>query len=192
MTPSSSLNGRLSRFSRSDTFTSSTKTTWRISARSPTRKEKIGRPVCHQEGGWRGGQDRSRGDPTGSRRRQGGVRGSSTGAGCCEPEIPRGIANASGVLKQRIHDLPHVWRALRKMALCRRKGQPIGCGTFSRESKLSAVKLVQQQGYVVAEAAKSLGIGPGGLATWPVQTILARRLQRGQSRGQAARALQAE
>ena len=32
---------------------------------------------------------------------------------------------------------------------------------FTREFKLSAVKLVQEQGYTAGEAAKSLGVGSG-------------------------------
>ena len=37
---------------------------------------------------------------------------------------------------------------------------------FSREFKLSAVKLVNEQGYSPAEAAKSLGIDPGNVRGW--------------------------
>jgi len=37
---------------------------------------------------------------------------------------------------------------------------------FSREFKLSAVQLVQQRGYSVTEAAKSLGIYPVSLRSW--------------------------
>jgi transposase len=37
---------------------------------------------------------------------------------------------------------------------------------FSREFKVSAVALVQQQGYSVAQAAKNLGIDPGSLRGW--------------------------
>ena len=42
----------------------------------------------------------------------------------------------------------------------------MGRRTFSREFKVSAVGLVQQQGYTVVEAAKSLGIDPGSLRSW--------------------------
>ena len=42
----------------------------------------------------------------------------------------------------------------------------MGRRNFTREFKLSAVKLVQQQGYTVAEAAKSLGIEPTSLRDW--------------------------
>jgi len=42
----------------------------------------------------------------------------------------------------------------------------MGRRTFSREFKLSAVGLVQQQGYSVAQAAKSLGVDPGSLRGW--------------------------
>jgi transposase len=37
---------------------------------------------------------------------------------------------------------------------------------FSREFKVSAVKLVSEQGYTVAEAARSLGIDPASLRGW--------------------------
>ena len=37
---------------------------------------------------------------------------------------------------------------------------------YSREFKLSAVALVQQQGYTVSQAAKSLGVDVGSLRTW--------------------------
>ena len=42
----------------------------------------------------------------------------------------------------------------------------MGRRTFSREFKISAVGLVQQQGYTVPQAAKSLGIDPGSLRGW--------------------------
>ena len=42
----------------------------------------------------------------------------------------------------------------------------MGRRKFSREFKVSAVGLVQQQGYTVVEAAKSLGIDPGSLRSW--------------------------
>ena len=37
---------------------------------------------------------------------------------------------------------------------------------FTREFKISAVKLVQEQGYTVAEAAKSLGVDPNSVRHW--------------------------
>ena len=37
---------------------------------------------------------------------------------------------------------------------------------FTREFKLSAVKLVNEQGYTPAEAGKSLGIDPGNVRNW--------------------------
>ena len=37
---------------------------------------------------------------------------------------------------------------------------------FTREFKVSAVKLVQEQGYTVAEAAKSLGVNSGSIRDW--------------------------
>jgi transposase len=37
---------------------------------------------------------------------------------------------------------------------------------FSREFKLSAVKLVNEQGYSISEAAKSLGIDPANVRGW--------------------------
>ena len=41
---------------------------------------------------------------------------------------------------------------------------------FTREFKLSAVKLVNEQGYSVAQAAKSLGVGSGNVRWW-VKTL---------------------
>jgi transposase len=37
---------------------------------------------------------------------------------------------------------------------------------FTREFKESAAKLVSEQGYSVAEAAKSLGVYPGSIRSW--------------------------
>ena len=37
---------------------------------------------------------------------------------------------------------------------------------FSREFKLSAVKLVNEQGYSIADAARSLGIDPANVRGW--------------------------
>jgi transposase len=37
---------------------------------------------------------------------------------------------------------------------------------FSREFKLSAVKLVNEEGYSIAEAGKSLGIDPANVRGW--------------------------
>jgi len=37
---------------------------------------------------------------------------------------------------------------------------------FSREFKLSAVKLVNEQGYRIVDAAKSLGIDPANIRGW--------------------------
>jgi transposase len=37
---------------------------------------------------------------------------------------------------------------------------------YTREFKVSAVKLVQEQGYSVAEAARSLGIDPTNVREW--------------------------
>ena len=37
---------------------------------------------------------------------------------------------------------------------------------FTREFKISAVNLVNQQGYTVAEAAKSLGVDPNSIRDW--------------------------
>ncbi len=42
----------------------------------------------------------------------------------------------------------------------------MGRRSFSREFKLSAVKLVQEQGYTVPEAAKSLGVEPTSIRDW--------------------------
>ena len=42
----------------------------------------------------------------------------------------------------------------------------MGRRTFSREFKISAVSLVQQQGYSVVQAAKSLGVEPTSLRGW--------------------------
>lgn len=38
--------------------------------------------------------------------------------------------------------------------------------SFSREFKISAVRLVQEQGYTVAEAARSLGVEPASIRDW--------------------------
>jgi transposase len=43
---------------------------------------------------------------------------------------------------------------------------PMGRRTYSREFKVSAVGLVQQQGYTVTQAAKSLGVDPASLRGW--------------------------
>ena len=40
---------------------------------------------------------------------------------------------------------------------------------FSREFKLSAVQLVNQQGYSIPEAAKSLGVDPASVRYWVEQ-----------------------
>jgi transposase len=37
---------------------------------------------------------------------------------------------------------------------------------FTREFKISAVKLVQEQGYTVVQAAKSLGVDPNSVRYW--------------------------
>ena len=37
---------------------------------------------------------------------------------------------------------------------------------FTREFKISAVKLVQEQGYTVTQAAKSLGVEPASVRGW--------------------------
>jgi transposase len=37
---------------------------------------------------------------------------------------------------------------------------------FTREFKVSAVKLVNEQGYSIAEAAKSLGVDPNSVRGW--------------------------
>ena len=42
----------------------------------------------------------------------------------------------------------------------------MGRRKFSREFKVSAVGLVQQQGYTVIQAAKSLGVDPASLRGW--------------------------
>jgi transposase len=42
----------------------------------------------------------------------------------------------------------------------------MGRRVFSREFKLSAVKLVREQGYTIAEAAKSLGVEPASMRDW--------------------------
>jgi transposase len=40
---------------------------------------------------------------------------------------------------------------------------------FTREFKISAVKLVQDQGYTIGEAAKSLGVDPATIRSWLVK-----------------------
>ena len=42
----------------------------------------------------------------------------------------------------------------------------MGRRTYSREFKISAVGLVQQQGYTVPQAARSLGVDPASLRGW--------------------------
>jgi len=42
----------------------------------------------------------------------------------------------------------------------------MGRRKFNREFKLSAVKLVNEQGYSPAEAAKSLGVDPNSVRDW--------------------------
>jgi len=42
----------------------------------------------------------------------------------------------------------------------------MGRRRFSREFKASAVKLIQEQGYTVGEAAKSLGVEPASMRDW--------------------------
>jgi len=42
----------------------------------------------------------------------------------------------------------------------------MGRRTLSRDFKISAVGLVQRQGYTVAQAAKSLGVEPASLRGW--------------------------
>jgi transposase len=42
----------------------------------------------------------------------------------------------------------------------------MGRRRFSREFKLSAVKLVNEQGYSVVDAARSLGIDPSNIRFW--------------------------
>jgi transposase len=42
----------------------------------------------------------------------------------------------------------------------------MGKRKFTREFKISAVKLVQEQGYTAPEAAKSLGVDPGSIRSW--------------------------
>jgi transposase len=37
---------------------------------------------------------------------------------------------------------------------------------FTREFKVSAVKLVNEQGYSIVDAAKSLGVDPGSIRAW--------------------------
>jgi transposase len=42
----------------------------------------------------------------------------------------------------------------------------MGRRNFTREFKVSAVRLVQEQGYTVTEAAKSLGVEPTSIRDW--------------------------
>ncbi len=48
----------------------------------------------------------------------------------------------------------------------RRKESALSRRSYSREFKLSAVKLVNHQGYTVTEAAESLGVDPQNLRNW--------------------------
>jgi len=63
----------------------------------------------------------------------------------------------------------------------------MGRRTYSREFKISAVGLVQQQGYTVVQAAKSLGVDPASLRGWLKQFPAA-----GAARPDSAGAVQAE
>jgi transposase len=42
----------------------------------------------------------------------------------------------------------------------------MGRRNFTREFKVSAARLVQEQGYTVTEAAKSLGVEPSSIRDW--------------------------
>jgi transposase len=42
----------------------------------------------------------------------------------------------------------------------------MGRRSFSREFKISAVKLVREQGYTAVQAAKSLGVEPASIRDW--------------------------
>ena len=64
----------------------------------------------------------------------------------------------------------------------------MGRRKFSREFKVSAVGLVQQQGYTVAQAAKSLGVDPGSLRGWLKQFPAGRHTDRPKARRRAGRA----
>ena len=57
--------------------------------------------------------------------------------------------------------LPHEWWARLRIAYWLSKERPMARRKFTVEFKRSAVKLVQQQGYTVTEAARSLGVDPG-------------------------------
>ena len=63
----------------------------------------------------------------------------------------------------------------------------MGRRTYSREFKISAVGLVQQQGYTVVQAAKSLGIDPASLRGWLKQFPA-----EGSGQGDSAGSVQAE
>jgi transposase len=53
-----------------------------------------------------------------------------------------------------------------ELASCWRKESIMPRRKFSREFKISAVKLVNEQGYSIVEAAKSLGIDQGNVRQW--------------------------
>lgn len=63
----------------------------------------------------------------------------------------------------------------------------MGRRKYSREFKISAVGLVQQQGYTVVDAATSLGVDPGCLRGW-----LKRFPAEGSAQPDSAGAVQAE
>jgi transposase len=52
------------------------------------------------------------------------------------------------------------------MALTEEKEPTMARRKFTREFKVSAVKLVNEQGYSIAEAARSLGVDNGSVRDW--------------------------
>ena len=62
--------------------------------------------------------------------------------------------------------LPHEWWARRKTGYCLSKESVMPRRKFTREFKSSAVRLVHEQGYTIAQAAKSLGVDPNSLRNW--------------------------
>ncbi len=71
--------------------------------------------------------------------------------------------NAGRTIGQKI-GLPHVWWTRRTdIIIGCPKGAIMAKRKFTREFKVSVVKLVQEQGYSCGEAARSLGVDPNSV-----------------------------
>ena len=68
--------------------------------------------------------------------------------------------------EHRSDGLRHEWWARQKTAEGLSDGAHMARRKFTREFKVSAVKLVNEQGYTIPAAAKSLGVDPNGVRGW--------------------------